>query len=77
MFWQDSLSEKTTSVIFRVLALVDTFALFLGPFQDFVNRLANTKGIENTHNVMCKVSDNKNQSFPEYNSLCMYTVVFF
>ena len=55
VFWQDSIKDKTTSVMFRVLAFADTFALLLGPFQDFVNRVANTGGIENVHNVVCKV----------------------
>ena len=40
----------------HVLAFADMFALFLGPFQDFVNRLADTDGIENTHNIVCKVN---------------------
>ena len=55
VFWQDSIKDKTTSVLFRVLAFADTFALLLGPFQDFVNRVANTGGIENINNVVCKV----------------------
>ena len=55
VFWQTSNTDKTTSVMFRVLAFADTFALFLGPFQDFVNRVAYSGGIENTHNVVCKV----------------------
>ena len=68
VFWQDSIKDKTTSLMFRVLAFADTFALLLGPFQDFVNRVANTGGIENIHNVVCKV-DMKNYSYPITNKM--------
>ena len=35
--------------------MADTFTLILGPGQDMINQLAGTTGIQNLHNIFCKV----------------------
>ena len=50
------MKKSTTSILFRVLSVADTFTLILGPGQDSINQLAGTEGIENLHNIICKVS---------------------
>ena len=56
VFSQQNLKKNTTSVLFRVLSVADTFTLILGPGQDIINNAATTNGLENTSNIVCKVN---------------------
>lgn len=55
VFSQDSLAGKTTSTLFKILAIADSFALVLGPGQNFIDRISNLKGVENSNNIACKM----------------------
>ena len=55
VFSQRTIKKSTASILFRVLSVADTFTLILGPGQDSINHLAGTYGLENIHNVVCKV----------------------
>ena len=55
VFGQESLKHCTTSLMFRVLAIIDTVSLILGPCQDFFVTISGYSGIENIHDIVCKL----------------------
>ena len=55
VFRQAGLAHSTTSLLFRVLAIADSFTLVLGVGQDFINVLLNTNGVQNINYIFCKL----------------------
>ena len=55
VFHQNCLRDSTTSYLFRVLALFDSFALIMGPGVDFFTKISGLEPIENIHNIVCKM----------------------